>query len=156
MSLETDKIIVTIIILLFLFPFLYSQTYKHTHTYTNTNVQYPPPPLPKSTPTSNTQHSSQLQLQSQLITNFKTQMHIILQFIVSPILFFCILDPPLFRNTFPIPHPHPHPVPIFDLFVYSMHYCIKKKLIILDINWVVPYIESFFLFFSHYYYYCLT
>lgn len=154
MSLETDKIIVTIIILLFLFPFLYSQTYKHTHTYTNTNVQYPPSPLPKSTPTSDTHHPSQLQ--SQLITNIKTQMHIILQFIVSPILFFCILDPPLFRNTFPIPHPHPHPVPILDLFVYSMHYCIKKKLIILDINWVVPYIESFFLFFSHYYYYCLT
>ena len=127
----------------------------HIHTQTQT-YNIPHPPLPKSTPTSNTQHSSQLQLQSQLITNFKTQMHIILQFIVSPILFFCILDPPLFRNTFPIPHPHPHPVPILDLFVYSMHYCIKKKLIILDINWVVPYIESFFLFFSHYYYYCLT
>ena len=27
-----------------------------------------------------------------------------------------------------------------------MHYCIKK-LIILDINWVVPYIESFFVLF---------
>ena len=80
MSLETDKIIVTIIILLFLF-FLYSQTYKHTHT--TYNIPHPCYLNLHQHLTPNTHHK----LQSQLITNFKTQMHIILQFIVSPILF---------------------------------------------------------------------
>ena len=90
MSLETDKIIVTIIILLFLFPF-YIHKPTNTHTYIHKHKRtISPSPLPKSTPTSDTHHPSQLQ--SQLITNIKTQMHIILQFIVSPILF-CILDP---------------------------------------------------------------